>query len=84
MPAFEENVYTNSFDLLRRNARKMKCNPCFDDVKEEVLIMNEKGKDRRLYCLCKVDTPCPCKEAGRDLKRDGVCYCGIFRRVKNG
>jgi len=82
MAAFIENIITNVFNLLRKNALKMNCSPNFDSVKEEVLTMNENGKDGRLYCLCKIDTPCPCKEAGRDLKRDGVCYCGIFRRVK--
>jgi len=82
MPAFDENPVTKTFSLLRKNARKMNCNPCFDAVKEEVMIMNEKGEDGRLYCLCKVGVKCPCPQAGRDLKQDGVCYCGIFKRVK--
>jgi len=81
MPAFTEYPSTMSFDYLRVHAERLNCKLNFDDNIEKVLRMNEKGSDGVLACLCKVGTPCPCPDVEKDLERDGVCYCGIFRRA---
>lgn len=74
MPAFTECPSTMSFNYLRVHAERLNCKLNFDDN-------IEKGSDGVLACLCKVGTPCPCPDVEKDLERDGVCYCGIFRRA---
>jgi hypothetical protein len=76
MPAF--NTTTELFDYFRRNARKLNCNPCFDDKQTEIREMNEKGSNGLPACLCKANTVCPCQGAVTEIERDGACYCEIF------
>lgn len=78
MPAFELN--TDLYSHFRQKAQEYNCNPCFDDVKEEIKVMNERGEHGILYCLCKIGKTCPCNALVNELERDGVCHCGIFRR----
>ncbi len=78
MPAFY--TVTELFNHFRRNAQALGCNPCFDSKIEEIEAMNEKGSNGVPACLCKTDTGCPCKDAQKEIERDGECYCGIFRR----
>ena len=82
MVAFPDYPSTGSFDYLRRVAEAHNCKLSFDDNIDKVLRMNEKGENRKLACLCKVQTSCPCNELEEDLERNGHCYCNIFWRVK--
>lgn len=81
MPAFNDQPISNSFNYLRRVAMYYNCNQNFDEYKDKVEMMNQKGEYGYLACLCKVDTRCPCIEIVKDLDENGMCYCGIFRRV---
>jgi len=80
MPAFDSENETGLYNYFRYNAQQMNCNPCFDGKKDEIHAMNEKGSDGVPGCLCRSNTPCPCKAAQKEIERDGMCYCEIFRR----
>lgn len=84
MSAFPDFPVTNSIDNLRIHASTMNYDQCFDGHLMEIYDMEEKGKDGVLYCLCKVDTPCPCPESVGEIEKKGQCYCGIFRRKEPG
>ncbi|MCU7526794.1 MAG: hypothetical protein HF308_20175 [Ignavibacteria bacterium] len=76
------NTTIELFDHFRKIAQEYGCNPCFDGVQEEIHAMNEKGEGETFYCLCKLNTTCPCSKLEAELEKNGVCHCGIFRRVK--
>jgi len=82
MPAFDSEDETGLYNYFRYQAQQMNCNPCFDDKKEEIEAMNEKGSNGVPGCLCRSNTPCPCKAAPTEIERDGMCYCEIFVRTK--
>jgi len=80
MSAFPVDPVTNSVNYMRIHASKMGYEQCFDGHLLAIYDMEEKGKDGVLYCLCRVDTPCPCPESVDEIERNGQCHCGIFRR----
>ncbi|MDD4588900.1 MAG: hypothetical protein PHG06_00525 [Parabacteroides sp.] len=80
MAAF--NSTTELYDYFRHKAQDLNCNPCMDRHIKKIELMNEKGESGTPACLCKVGTMCPCEGANRELEADGVCYCGIFERLK--
>lgn len=81
MTVFKEYPVTQSLNYMRVHAEELNCKLCFDGVTEEILKMNEKGKDGKLACLCKIGVSCPCDEVEKELEANGVCYCGIFRKA---
>lgn len=82
MSAFSESEspVTSSMNCLRMYASKMGYNQCFDGYLLAICEMEEKGKDGVLYCLCKIDMPCPCPDSVGEIEINGQCQCGIFRR----
>lgn len=80
MSAFLDFPITSSLNCLRMHASKMGYNQCFDGHLMEISDMEEKGRNGVLYCLHKVDTPCPCPDSVWEIERNGQCHGGIFRR----
>jgi len=80
MSAFPDFPVMSAINCLRMHASKMGYNQCFDGHLMAIWDMEEKGRNGVLYCLCKVDTPCPCPDSVGEIEREGQCYCGIFRR----
>jgi len=81
MTAFHYCKFANGIAYLRDAAVQKHCILFFESMVLDVLAMNKTGKDEILYCLCKVNTPCPCPESEKEIRADGKCYCGIFREV---
>lgn len=79
MTAFDLTTYL--FDYFRRTAVSLGCNPCFDDKQEELQKMNEKGEDGKPACLCGRKGGCPCEAGKKEIEKDGICYCEIFKKV---
>lgn len=78
MPAFTST--TELFNYFRYHAQEFGCKLCFDDKQAEIEQMNERGSNGTPGCLCKVNSPCPCKGAAKEIETDGMCYCEIFMR----
>jgi hypothetical protein len=84
MTAFKTNPITDSYSYLRQHAQRFGCNPCFDHVpKDQILRMNEKGRDEILYCDQKSEFQCPCGGLAAMLEEDGKCWKDIFRRIEH-
>lgn len=77
MAAFDTK--TGLYNYFRRKAQELNCNPCFDSKQAELEEMNEKGANGVPGCLCRMNTPCPCKGVVKEIERDESCYCEIFR-----
>ncbi len=79
MPAFPEDIkVTGSYNYLRKEARDLGFNPCFDHVSiSTVLQMNKYGSNGVLHCPGNAKIKCPCNE----LESTGECDQGVFRRL---
>lgn len=78
MPAFDTTI--DLFDYFRKKAQELNCNQCFDSKKAEIEEMNSKGSNGVPGCLCRMNTPCPCKGVAKEIENGGSCYCEIFVR----
>ncbi len=79
MPAFDKT--TDLYSYFRQKAQEFNCNPCFDLKQAEIEEMNEKGANGVPGCLCRINTPCPCKRAANEIEESGSCYCEIFKKI---
>lgn len=79
MPAFP--TLTELYSYFRQKAQEFNCNPCFDLKQAEIEEMNEKGANGVPGCLCAIKfVGCPCTAAEKQIEKDGMCHCEIFRR----
>lgn len=84
MSAFEQSPCSNILNYFRENAIKLGCNPNFDSKLDDLLTMNDEGKNGIPSCLCHIGVACPCKKWIKDsvtAERGTRCYCEVFVKL---